>query len=204
MGMRIEGGKTGVNTLVIDSDGKAEVRAVTETEAQWATERGDAYNINSGKIGLTSSSDSAVLYFKNEENSVFIVEAIVFGIGSAGTTTDVSEITVIRNPTTGTIIESTPTDADMNGINKNFGSSKTFGTSTVAYKGAEAETFTNGDDFALIFASSTVPRTAVPLDIELQKGNSIGFNVNTYTSSGTTQVYIAIIGHFKSSEFVAL
>ncbi len=197
MGMRIEGGKTGVNTLLIDSDGKAEARCVTETEAQWAAEKGDAYNLNTGTVGLTSSTESGVMYVLNNEDKVLIVEQIIVGVGTAGTTTDVTTATIVRNPTS----VSFSAAVDMN-QNRNFGSSNTLDSGTLVYKGAEAATITGGDDIIQFYVNPGT-RLAAPINLELQKGNSIAIKVDTNTSSGTTNIYVALICHLKDSEFVA-
>lgn len=179
----------------VDSSNRLEVHAVQETETTEAVENGDAYNINSGTIGLTSSTVSGVLYVKNNEDRDLIIDAVAVGIGSAGTVSDVSTITVIRNPSTGTLIESSPTNVDIN-QNRNFGSSKTL--TADAYKGAEADTITNGDDIIQFFAAAGT-RLFAPIDLLLSKGDSIGITIDTNTSSGTTNVYAAIVCHLKRS-----
>jgi hypothetical protein len=199
MGMVIEGAGTGGYKVDVDSTGKMQTRSVTENENQWSTEIGDGYNINTGTIALTSSTESGVLYFKNNENKVFIVEAVAVGIGSAGTVTDSSIITLVRNPTSGTLI-SGATAVDMN-QNRNFGSSNTLSDS-LAYKGAEGSTVTDGDD-ALLFYQSAGGRLFASIGLELKKGNSIAIKIDTNTSSGTTNVYAAIVGHLKDETLIA-
>lgn len=196
MGMRIEGGKTSVNTVVVDSDGKMEVRSIGESESQWATESGDAYNINTGTVGLTSSTESGILYLYNDEpGKIMIVEALVVGVGTAGTTTDVTTATVVRNPTS----VSFSTDVDMN-QNRNFGSSNTLSSTTLAYKGAEAATVTGGDDIIQFYVNPGT-RMYAPIDLELTKGNSLAIKADTNTSSGTTNIYMALIIHLKDEDY---
>lgn len=198
MGMVIEGAGTGGYKVIVDADGKMQTRAVTETENQWGTEQGDGYNINTGTIALTSSTESGVLFFKNNEEKVFIVEAIAVGIGSAGTVTDSSVITLVRNPTAGTLI-SGASAVDMN-ANRNFGSSNTLSTS-LAYKGAEGSTVTDGTDVAMFYQAAG-GRMFAEINFELKKGNSIALKIDTQTSSGTTNVYAAIVGHLKDEALI--
>ena len=178
----------------VDDTFRLLTRSVTESESQSATEEGDAFNLNTGIIALSSSTESAIAYYQHNEESAFIIETIVVGVGSAGTTTDVSTVTLIRNPTAGTIISGASAGDILQ--NRNFGSSKTLGASTFL-KGAEGNTITGGDDFALFFQSAG-GRLAAPLNIELNKGDSIGVKVDTNTTSGSTNVYSAIIGHLKA------
>jgi hypothetical protein len=158
---------------------------------------GQAYNINTGWIGLTAATESAVLYFKNDESpnngeSGIAIDAVAIGIDDEGTTAGMSTVTIIRNPTAGTIV-SGATAVDMN-ANRNFGSSNTLSSTTLAYKGAEGNTFTDGTDTA-IFAVNPGTRMYATVDFILEKGSSIGIKIDTDTSSGTTNVYAALILH---------
>lgn len=165
---------------------------VIETETQEAAALGNSYNINTGEINLTSSTESGILYIKNNEDSDLVIEAIAVGVGSAGTVTDVSTITIIRNPTAGTVISDAST-VSMN-QNRNFGSSKTLAVN--AYKGDEGKTFTDGDDVAVLYQSAG-GRLFAGLNFELPKGSAIGVKIDTQTSSGTTKVYAAAVCYLK-------
>jgi hypothetical protein len=167
---------------------------ITEGEDRHSTEQGDAYNVNTGVIGLTSSTASGILYIKNNESRDMIIEAIAVGVGSAGTTTDVTTVTLVRNPTS----VSFSTAVDMN-QNRNFGSSKTL-TADV-YKGAEAATVTGGNNAAIFFQASG-SRLFAPIDFVLTKGDSLAVTIDTNTSSGTTNVYCAALLHLKNNNFV--
>lgn len=178
----------------IDANNQFHVFTESETVIQDATNKGFSFNINTGTIGLTSATESAVLYFKNNESPVngessIAIDAIAIGIDDEGTTAGMSTITVIRNPTTGTIIDNA-TAVDMN-QNRNFGSSQTLADS-IAYKGAEGYTFTNGDDI-IQFYQQPGSRGYYTLDAVLTRGSSIGIKIDTDTSSGTSNVYAALI-----------
>lgn len=168
--------------------------SVTLTEVQDASAKGNSYNINTGLIGLTSTTESGVLYLKNEEapingESDIVIDAIAIGIDSLGTTAGMSHITLVRNPTS----VSFSTAVDMN-QNRNFGSSNSL-DSTV-YKGAEGATVTGGDDIALFFQNAGT-RGYYSVDMELPKGSSIALKIDTQTTAGTTNVYAAFICHRK-------
>lgn len=195
MALEIQG-NDGARTYKIGATSRGQIKSfsVSESEAQEATALGDGYNINTGVIGLTSSTESGILYFKNNESRKFIVEAIAVGVGSAGTTSDVSTVKVIRNPTAGTLISSA-TAVDMN-ANRAFGSSNQLSNS-LAYKGAEGSTVTDGDDLGIFFQPAG-GRLFASIGLELSPGNAIAVTVDTNTTAGTTNVYAAIVGYLKA------
>jgi hypothetical protein len=181
------------NEALVDSTGRLYVRSVSETEAQESVEKGDAFNLNTGKIALTSSTESGVFYFKNNMDRAFIVEFVAIGIGSAGTTSDLTDITFINGATTGTLI-SGATSADIV-ENRNTGSNKTLDDSLI-YKGAEGNTITDGDDYIYVMQPSGT-RVQYNIFTEIQKGGSFSVKMDTQTTSGTTNVYVAVVGHLK-------
>lgn len=181
--------------LKVDGNNQAHTFSVTQSEIQQATEKGNSYNINTGTIGLTTSTESAVLYFKNDEAEDIVIDAVAIGIGDGGTKDEKSIITIVRNPTAGTIVSGASAVA-MN-ENRNFGSSNTLSTTTLAYKGAEGNTLTDGDDFAQFYQTGT--RGYYTVDIEIPKGSSLGIKLDTQTSAGTTDVYAALILHKKDT-----
>lgn len=195
MALEIQG-NDGARTYKIGATSRGQIKSfsVSESEAQEATALGDGYNINTGVIGLTSSTESGILYFKNNESRKFIVEAIAVGVGSAGTTSDVSTVKVIRNPTAGTLISSA-TAVDMN-ANRAFGSSNQLSNS-LAYKGAEGSTVTDGDDLGIFFQPAG-GRLFASIGLELSPGNAIAVTVDTNTTASTTNVYAAIVGYLKA------
>ena len=153
MPFQIAGGNGGTYTAHVNSDGKLEVAAITREEDAQATLEGDSYNVNTGIIDLTDAVDTPVLYLKNNETRGLHVKAIAVGIeyDTSGSTAEIEKVTIIRNPTTGTIITSTPTNVDIK-VNRNFGSTNIL--TADAYKGATGHTMTNGDDYLLLFQNS--------------------------------------------------
>jgi hypothetical protein len=168
------------------------MKAVTSTVEDESVAVGDGYNINTGLISLTTSTASGVLYIKNNESKNLIIKTVVPFVGSAGTTTESTIMTVIKNPTTGTLI-SGASAVDMN-ENRDFGSPNSL--TVDAYKGAEGNTVTDGTDVAIVGFTG---RAAVPLGIRVRKGNSIAFTLDTNTSSGTTIAYLAAICYLEES-----
>lgn len=189
----LDGTGTGKRALV-DQNNQLHTTSITQTETQDAVDKGNAYNINTGTIGLTTSTESGVLYLSNDEDDPFLIDAVAIGIDNQGTQAGACIITLVRNPTGGTLI-SGATDVVMN-QNRNFGSSRTLKSTTLAYKGAEGNTVTGGDDIA-IFYQNVGTRGYYSIDFELPKGSSIAVKIDTQTTSGTTNLYAAIIGHVK-------
>lgn len=193
MAEQIENGGSGVKIgMHVDTNEQAHVFALSRTVNQDAVRKGNAYNLNTGTIGLTSTTESGVFYFKNNEppvngESSVILDAFAIGIDNQGTQTGACIITVVRNPTS----VSFSTAVDMN-ANRNFGSSNTL--SSLAYKGAEGATITGGDDIA-IFYQNTGTRGYYTIDMEVPKGSSVAIKIDTQTTAGTTNLYCAAILH---------
>ena len=186
------------NGLKVDDNNQMHSFCVTESEKNAAVEDGYAFNINTGIIALTGSNDSAILYLKNNESplngdSDLVIDTIVIGINTiSATITERPILTVVRNPTAGTIVSGAST-ADMVS-NANFGSSNTLEDSLI-YKGADGNTITDGTDHAIVLCSEG--RTTIPeLNIDLPKGSSIGLKLDLNTSGGAN-VYAAIVCHRK-------
>jgi hypothetical protein len=178
------------NKLKIDSSNRAHVLAVVEDIATNATALGNSFNVNTGVINLTSANESAVLYFKNNEDTTVHISAVAVGLGAStgGASTSTPKITVVRNPTGGTIV-SGATDVDISS-NRNFGSSRTL--TADAYKGAEGNTLTGGADHLLFFQGSN-GRLFATIDEELQKGDSIGVEITPQASNTSMDVYAALV-----------
>lgn len=189
--VQINDGTGSGNSAKVDSNKRIHTQSVTETEALHAAEIGEAFNINTGSISFTAA--GTLLYIKNNEDKELIIEAIAVGTG-AGTTSDIGEITVERNPTGGDLI-SDATAVDMN-QNRNFGSSGTL-TADV-FKGKSGGTSTGGDDIILFYHDSN-GRLFGSIDLVLPKGQSIAVTYDPKLSSGTQKAYCAIICHLKDA-----
>jgi len=182
----------------VDSNKQLHVFSVSESEQNSALEAGFLYNINTGLIALTGTGDSACLYIKNDESAIngesaLIISSIIVGLfDRSATVTDDAVATIIRNPTTGTIID----DANVCPMisNSNFGSSNNLDSLCYAAS-ATGKTLTNGTDHAIVNLSDG--RTPIPeLNIDIPKGSSIGVNIDLNTSGGAN-VYIAVVAYRK-------
>jgi len=186
----VEGGTGDGYKARVDENKQLHINAQTIHSEDRAVREGRSVNINTGRISISAT--SAVLYVKNNGANELIITGVAIGVAtpSAGFA-DVLDISVIRNPTTGTLI-SDATAVDMKS-NKAFGSSEEF-TDILAYKGASGKTVTDGADNALVFQNGT-GRAFLDLWYDLPKGKSIAIKIDPNLSSGTVEIYAAVIAH---------
>jgi hypothetical protein len=176
----------------VDSENRLLVRSTMERTDQQAMAAGDAYNINTGDISLTNGADTACLYFKNNEVHPYHLLALAVGIGTLPAPTEVTKITMIRNPKTGSII--TNGVAVAQNQNRNFSSSKTLNADV--YKGATGDSFTDGDAIAQFYAGLGNQRLFASIDFYLPQGNCVGINVQLNDTSGG-DLYVALVGYLE-------
>jgi hypothetical protein len=190
---------TGTGKLVGVTDlNRIQSTAVTETISAHTAIRGNAYNFNTGTINLTSANKSALAYIKNNEDEAIVVTAAIYLIGNTtgGSAAADTLIQIERNPTGGTIVDNATTQAP---VNRNFGSTNTLAVD--AYKGAEGYTLTGGT-VAIESIFSGVGRQVVgSIEMNLEKGNSIGVTVTPKTSNTSQDFQIALVV-YKTSEII--
>lgn len=191
MSTRIEDGKGSGRKAAVDPENRLRVHAVTESESLHASEEGQAFNLNTGLISITG--DATLLYFKNNEDKDFVIEAVALGSFEGITHSDDPYITLIRNPDGGDLI-SDGTLVSMN-QNRNFGSKKTLADSLV-YKGKVGGTITGGDDIAILQATPG-GRSFYTIEFILPKGTSLAVKLTANVTSGSANWYCALIGHIK-------
>ena len=186
--VKIKSGATG-EIAKVDTHKRLHVDAITFGRSEQEVELGNGYNINTGTFNLTSANKSAGLYFKNNEDDDIVLTVMFYIFGGSNANGDIT-VDVLRNPTTGTIIDNAVA-CEMAGINRNFGSSFQLKETTLVYKGAEGDTFTNGDK---IISSILQTPSRTPLavgDIVLPKGSSIGFDITPPTGNTSMPIQMA-------------
>lgn len=190
-----DGAGTG-NTAKVDAKNRLWTNSVTKTSVENATDTGTSYNLNTGVINLTSANETAVMYFKNTDASNDIhISAIAIGLGpTTGGSGGIPKITVVRNPTGGTLLD-TPTNIDINS-NRNFSATDTITGN--AYKGAEGETLTGGTDHIIIYQVAN-GRLYANIDEKLANGASIGVEITPQPSNTSMDVYAALICHTEDA-----
>ena len=187
---RIEDGKGSGRNAQVDTGFRLRTHAVTESEGLHATEEGNAFNLNTGLISITG--DATLMYFKNNEEQDFVIEAVALGSFEGITHSNDPYITLIRNPVSGDII-SDQTAIAMN-QNRNFGSSRAL-TADV-YKGKVGGTVTGGNDIAILQATPG-GRSFYSINFVVPKGSSCAIKLTANVTSGSANWYCALVGFIK-------
>jgi hypothetical protein len=191
----IKDGAGAGSSAKVNANNRLYTNSIQKSEAAEANTKGNAYNLNTGTITLTDSVDTPIMYVKNNETEDLNITAIAVGLGpSTGGSGGIPKITIVRNPTAGTIV-SGATDIDINS-NRNYSSSNT--VSVTAYKGATGSTMTDGDDSLLFFQTSN-GRLFASIDEVLPKGSSIGVKFDPQPSNTSQVVYCALISHLSDA-----
>ena len=184
---------TGQGYLVqVDSDNKIQTRSINETAELDANENGDAYNLNTGVVNLTDTSETTLIYLKNNETRDFVITAVAIGVwGSANGDGEDMIATFIRNPTTGDIISGS--DVDINS-NRNYGSQNSL-TADVK-KGASGDTKVNGDNHILVRIGES-SRSFIGINEIIPQGASFAVNITPPTGNDGMNCYVAVIGYLR-------
>lgn len=194
MAISIKNGNNG-NTAKVDKSARLHGFNVTRTVVEQSTLDSNAYNINTGLITLTTAGESGLIYYKHNEEKDFDVSSIIviMGPSTGGSASDTTHVRVYKNPTTGTLI-SGATAVEINS-NRDFSSSNSLFNS-LAYKGAEGSTITDGSSH---IESLVNPGTRVGFSISetLRKGNSIAVSLEPNDSNTSMKVMVAIVGHLS-------
>jgi hypothetical protein len=186
----IDGTGTGKKAKV-DSQNRLHTHSVTEGLVEHASSNGNSYNINTGTITLTSANESGLLYLKNNSDSDIHIASIGYLMGnSTGGTGDIN-ITVLRNPSLGTVVS----DEVLVSINenKNVGSSKEL-TADI-YKGGEGKTITDGTPlYYSLVAGSARGYVIATGTIVVPKGGAIGVQLTPQTGNTSmgVQVFMSV------------
>lgn len=177
----------------VNGNNRLYTNSITVSENQQGTKLGNAYNLNTGEITLTDAVDTPIMYVKNNGAQTLHITAIAVGVGpTTGGSGGIPKITVIRNPTAGTIV-SGATNIDIN-CNRNYASSNTLVVD--AYKGATGSTMTDGDDCLLLYQTSN-GRLFATIDEILPTGSSIGIKFQPQSGNTSQSVYAALISHLE-------
>ena len=190
MATQIQDGAGTKRKLKITTANRALVQSVVITEEDEAIIRGEGYQIVSGTQSFTGSTETGILYIKNNDNRDFVLDRAVLILGSAvGASSDSDwTFTVLRNPTQGTTID----NASPAGVsNSNHGSANT--PNVTSYKGPEGSTLTNGTGAPQPIKQS-IDRIILPLGRRLPKGTSIGFKITP--PPGTTSTKALVVTHW--------
>jgi hypothetical protein len=183
MGFEIKDGTGTGNVARVDSENKLAVRAVQETEFEKAVLGGRAFNINTEFLTITTDTEHALLYLKNNEDRPLIVAAWFIGTDAGTNGANLGLVRTYYNPTGGTIISG---GTDLTPVNRNAGNSRTLVADVKA--GGQGFTFTGQDTPAVLYQTQTVSsRVFGNVFLILPKGSSL---VATYDPNGAETINI--------------
>lgn len=179
----------------VDGTNKVQTRSVTEPGNLEACVAGEAYVITSGTITLTSASESAVLYYQNDEDVDIILTRYNIGIKSTTSGTDTfATMTVYASNVT------SMSDGSGNAaliVNSNIGSSKTLVT-TNSERGIEGASI-NGTAGLNLFVP--IERsTFITLNVVIPKGSAMGFSITPPTANTSIDVSLGLNVHKAQGE----
>jgi hypothetical protein len=157
--------------------------SLSATAASVATATGDAFNVSSELITLTSDSESALLYIKNNEEEAISVTTLFVNVGTSTGGTGKGLIKFNLDPTGGTLI-SDETAAQV--LNRSIGSPSTLSADT--YKGAEGKTVSGGDEIELPSSGG-----AIASEYVLPRGAKFSLSFTPPTGNTSVQVQIGFL-----------
>jgi hypothetical protein len=167
MGIEIEDG-TGSGDRARINNNRLYTNALTLGNFENAVLTGDAYNINTEFLSITTDAEHALLYLKNDGNTDIVIESwfIATDIGSNGSSYGLAK--AYFDPTGGTIISG---GTVVNSVNRKGGDSKL--PTVTALKGGEGFTFTGTTDPVLYQTQSAGSRAFGNIKLALEPGKSI-------------------------------
>lgn len=170
----------------VDSHNRLLTDALTIDQSVEATFGGNAFNVNTGSINLTSGDASGLLYMSNVGDKDIVITALFYLLGTSTGGAGDWEVDVYRNPTTGTLISA---GTAFSAVNRNFGSANALEATIL--KGAEGSTVTDGDLIIQSLFPSSGRQTLSVGAIILTPGNSIAFTVEPPTGNTSANVQMA-------------
>lgn len=188
MATEIQDGSGSGNRAQVDSDHRLHVNSVGRTQLEQAVLLAESYNLSTGSVTLTSANESATFYLKYTGKDPLVIKEFLIILGASTGGSGNGLVKIFKNPTAGTIV-SGAVDVSSN-INRDFSSSNLLDASI--YKGAEGNTLTDGEVFAI--TSRDVFDEPIVFDaapIVLRKGNSFGIKYTPPTGNTSQSVVVA-------------
>lgn len=186
--MKIEDGTGKGFETKVDCLNRLHTHAFNVPLSSFATTRGDAFNISSGLVTLTSACESGLLYIKNNEcdDIAVLTEFVDIGTSVNACCAVVTLDGVIRfhlNSTTGTLI-SVASCACVD--NRKIGNPTTLTADT--FKGVEGSTLTNGSEVPIPTSTST--RNVIPSEWIIPKGATFAVSYEPPTGNASVDIQV--------------
>lgn len=185
----------------VDTRNRLETSSISDLESTYAVSIGNKFNINTGDITLTGTTKTTVLYLKNNDTRILVVDSVIYNCGASTGGTVNRRINVVRNPTTGGIItNANPVQVGLTeGANLNFGNTNV--PDILAYKGATGEALVNGFETILTLEPTPSGRIAIAPggNIYMPKGTTLAINYTPPTGSTTQICQFALNVYYKET-----
>lgn len=183
--MFIEGANNPGNKANVDGNGNLGTHAVSVSQQTTSAQEGDAYNLNTGTLTLTSAVETPVFYLKNDsEERDLVVSRVFMAFGTSTGGSGEVEGTIYYNPTGGTIISG---GTDNPPANFNASSSKTLAATSKT--GASGQTFEGGTTPIRFFFPSDGARSLTQFEsIVLPRGASMVLTITPPTDNTSIKV----------------
>lgn len=180
----------------VDNEGRLYTRGVELTEFEHAIESARAFNVNTELLVISGSTESALLYFKNNEpDDVILANWFIGTTTTGGSASAPALMRVYVNPTGGTLIAS---QSAVELVNRNLGSSDTF--DVTAYKGGDGYTITGQKATPVLYQTQgSNQRNFGLVQLSLPKGSSVAV---TFQPAGLEpiQIYTGFQGYITDTE----
>ena len=186
----LKSGTTG-STAEVDLNNRLQTFATSETSSTFAAVNGNAFNINTESINLTSANASSLLYLLNTDTLDWSVNRVFYNaeVSTGGSGKWLAE--VLANPTTGTLVSAGTATTPHN---LNFGSATALNATTL--KGVEGSTLTNGTVRVSTIVPASGTRVLISFDsIILTPGSSIGVRLTPPVGNTDMDVQVGINLH---------
>jgi hypothetical protein len=182
-----DGTGTGISARV-DDEHRLWTRSLVTNEADFLNFSEDAYGLTSNVIKLLNANESAVFYMKNTGQITIVVFVLAFMLGTSENGKGAALVSVVRNPTGGTLITS-----GIDGVvfNRNFGSIKPV---DIVHKAAvnNGLTLTGGDKIPFnIIMPGQIQRPQIG-EMIIPKNSSIGVTIKPSANNTEMDVMVGI------------
>lgn len=173
----------------VDSRGRLFSDSIAREQIEYAILTGNGYNVSTGNITLTSDAESGIGWFQYNGNDTLVIKEILVILGASTGGSGSGVITLLKNPTGGTVISNAIPVAAAS--NRDFSSSSQLDAN--AYKGAEGNTLTGGEVFAVTSRDASFSGVVAfdAASIILKRGNSIGIKFDPATGNTSQTITVA-------------
>ena len=196
----IKDGRGSGNNVRVGPTYRIYTDALTRTDRDIAALTGDAFNINTGSITLTSANESGVLYVKNDSTDHLVCSQLVYMFAGSTGGSGSGEVYVYRNPTEGTLRSGASTSG-LRLENKNHGSNKP--VDGEVFRGAEGNTVTDGDIYIETFLGIGSTARLELGYLVLPQGTSLAVTVIPPAGNTSMDIKIALAVNYIDPDVVS-